>query len=67
MAASGLYYYAHFTMNKMNKSIRQNIHIIDDILSLIISPDEKKYSMEELIAKYKYPNEDLKTIDWEWA
>lgn len=65
LAASGLYLFAHQKTDELNRIVRENLGIIDDILVAIISPEEKQFSMVQMVNDYGYPDVDLCKIDFE--
>jgi hypothetical protein len=66
LEASGLYLYAHRKAEEMNRIIRDNVSIVDDILVALISPEETSFSVEQLTREYGYPDVDLFEIDSAW-
>lgn len=65
LLASGLYFFAHQKTEELNRIVRENLDIIDDILVAIISPEEKQFSMVQMVNDYGYPDVDLCKIDLE--
>lgn len=65
LATSGLYFFAHGKTDELNRIVRENIDIIDDILIAIICPEGKQFSMVQMVNDYGYPDVDLRKIDLE--
>jgi hypothetical protein len=63
---SGLSRYAFDLSNQLNFNIKKELYKIDDVLSLIISPAEKTFSVDELASKYGFPLVDIEEIDADW-
>ena len=61
-----LFKYAYDLIGHFNYLISKELDIIDDVVSFIISPSGKTYSVNELISKYGFPDVNLKNIDIEW-
>jgi hypothetical protein len=66
LEASGLYYFAHHRIKRLNTKICDNVDIVEDVLELILSPIREKFSAQELIAEYGFPDVDLSNIDADW-
>lgn len=63
---NGLRLYAHRKAGELNRIIRDNVAIIDDVLVAFISPEAKVFSVDQLACDYGYPDVDLFEIDVEW-
>lgn len=62
-AASGGSLYSYNIVEKSNDSMKNAISEIDSILSNLISPNNDKFTISELVKNYNYPNVDLNDID----
>lgn len=51
----GINLYAYQQITKVNDLIKQNLDIVDQLLSYLITPVVKKISIKELQEKYDYP------------
>ncbi|MFM8393189.1 MAG: hypothetical protein ACKOB4_04625, partial [Acidobacteriota bacterium] len=63
LEANGLYLTAFNKTSGLNKIIRQNLSVIDDILAEFICPDWREFTVEDLIRDYGYPDVDLFMLD----
>ena len=63
MEASGLYYYAHRKVAQLNQVIGQHVHIVEDILVDLVSPEAAAFTLGVLVRDYGYPEDDLFQID----
>jgi hypothetical protein len=61
--ASGLYLHAHRKVEELNRVIRENVAIIDDILVELINPEKATFPVEQLARNFGYPDVDLFAID----
>jgi len=53
--------------NNVTKSIAKNHEkVIDDLLELIVNPDNKSFTEQELIEQFDYPRVNLSNIDDDW-
>jgi hypothetical protein len=48
------------------KKLRENLFLIDKVLSSMIDPAQRNFSVDELKEKYNYPEVDLEKIDREF-
>lgn len=62
-AATGGYLYSYNIVKKSNGSMKNSISEIDSILSNLISPNNDKFTISELVRHYNYPNVNLDDID----
>jgi hypothetical protein len=60
LEASGLYAYAHAKVEELNRVIRNNVAIIDDILVALICPEAKTPVAGQPPHEYDYPE------DYDW-
>lgn len=63
LEASGLYLYAHQRAGELNRIIQKNISIVDDVLVVLINPEARTFSVNQLARDYGYPDVDLSEID----
>lgn len=59
----------HFTKyqrGKVLKALKTEITEIDSVLSLLIDPEKRDFSVSVLIEEYDYPKEDLSKISTDW-
>lgn len=61
----GLMYSQHL-QTILKKTILENLAEIDDTLWLILDPQRRDISIEELVSEFNYPDVDLNKIDFEW-
>ncbi len=61
---SGFELYGCRKVEQLNSYIKKRIYIIENILSLIISPQNKTFSKNELIEKYSYPKKEATVEDF---
>jgi hypothetical protein len=66
LEASGLYHYAYRKVGEVNRAIRQECAVVEDLLVSLISPEGKSFSVEELVRDHGYPAVDLFDIDADW-
>lgn len=59
LATSGLYAYALYKTEDFNFIIKNNLPNIDEILSLLVSPNHQQFTRAYLIKNCDYPNVDL--------
>lgn len=62
-AAMGGYLYSYNIVKNSNASMKNSISEIDSILSNLISPNNDKFTISELVKHYNYPNVNLDDID----
>jgi hypothetical protein len=58
--------HAHRKAGELNRVIRENVAIIDDVLVELISPEGATFSVEQLARDYGYPDVDLFEVDSDW-
>ena len=66
LAASGYYLLPILTKQKLNQLIVEEVKLIDELLIVLINPEEKFFSNEELYNDFQYPKIDLEKLDLEW-
>lgn len=59
--SNGLHY-SFYLQHKLKKTIQDNLTEIDETLWLILDPEKREISIEEI----NYPSEDLDAIDLDW-
>ena len=57
--------YGGFFEDKLKTIIRDHLDEIDEILTLIIDPQKRKFDLDLLIKEHGYPDVDLEAIDLE--
>ena len=67
LEASGFYAFAVDRIEHVNTQVRASIATIDDLLAALIAPDARKFSQDQLVAQFGFPDDDLWEIDAEWA
>jgi hypothetical protein len=67
LCAGNLFYFEFITINAMDREIRSQLPMIDDLLVELISPTYAAVSRGELVNKYSYPDVDLGEIDLDWV
>jgi hypothetical protein len=60
-AASGLYAYACVKVGELNRIVRENVAIIDNILVAVLCPESEVIAVEPLALDYRYVEDD----DWQ--
>ncbi|HPN30759.1 MAG TPA: hypothetical protein PKY81_07365 [bacterium] len=60
---SGFETFACEIVDRYNSKVKEELKLIEDILSLIISPDKKNFTEKDLIEKYNFPIKDFEDID----
>jgi hypothetical protein len=63
LEANWLYLTALNKTSRLNNAIRQNLSVIDEILAEFICPDQREFTVENLIRDYEYPDVDLFMLD----
>src|SRR5262249_27865395 len=66
LEASGLYRHAYRKVGELNRIIRDNVAIVEDLLVAAISPEAATFSVEQLAREHGYPDVDLHDIDLDW-
>lgn len=66
LEASGLYAYAHRRVVEFNTILEAHVHLLDDDLALLISPEGRSFSYETMVREYGYPDVDRIELDLEW-
>ena len=61
--ASGMNYYALQKAGTINRVLRDNLGIVDDLLVSLISPEAKSFPVGQLVRDFGYPEVDLVAID----
>jgi hypothetical protein len=64
--AAGLYAFAVRKTRQLNRVIRDNLSVVDDVLTACISPEAMTFTIDELARSYGYPDVDLHEIDADW-
>jgi len=58
--------YLEKVQKEFMKQLKKDLKIIDNILCLMIDPEQCEFSIEELKEKYSYPDVDLEEVDRDW-
>lgn len=66
LAASGNYLLPILTKQKLNQFIVEEVKLIDELLIVLINPEGKNYSIDELQTYFQYPTIDLEELDLDW-
>lgn len=66
LAASGYYLLPILTKQKLNQLIIKEVQLIDELLIILINPEGKNYSIDELQTYFQYPTIDLEELDLDW-
>jgi hypothetical protein len=66
MEISYPFYFSYIVTKNISKSLSSKARKIKSILALFIDPFNQKFTMEELIKDFDYPEENLLDIDLDW-
>ncbi len=64
LQTSGFEAYACLIVDRYNSKVKEDLNLIDNVLSSIISPDKKIFTEKELIEKYNFPIKDFEDIEF---
>ncbi len=59
-------YYLEKIQRQFMEQLKKDLRIIDNVLSLMIDPEQREFSIQQLKEKYDYPDVDLKEVDRNW-
>ena len=65
-AASGMYLIALALHVDLNKKIRREVQLIDELLAILLNPNQVVITKRKLIKEFGCPNVDLESIDIDW-
>lgn len=63
--SAGLMYGKHL-QNKFKANVSSHLYEIDEVLWLLLDPEQREISMDTLISDFQYPDVNLDSIDLEW-
>ena len=66
MEISYPFYFSYLVTRNISESLKSKARKLKSILALFIDPFGKKFTIEELINNFDYPEEDLFDIDLDW-
>lgn len=66
MEISYPFYFSYLVTKNISESLKSKARKLESILALFIDPFNQKFTMEELINNFDYPEEDLFDIDLDW-
>lgn len=66
MEISYAYYFPTIVTTAMSDSMRSKAGILSRLLAVFIDPREQRFTREEMIEKYFYPEDDLLDVDVDW-
>lgn len=66
LEASGYFLYPLYQVDEVLKGLPEKLRPIEEVVGLIIEPDGRAFTEEELAA-HGWPEEDLSEIDAEWS
>lgn len=66
MEISYPYFFSYIVTKSISDSMRMKVKELEVILCLFIDPFQRRYTMEELVKNFDYPEEDLFEIDLDW-
>jgi len=66
LAGSGWIEVACNQMQDLNRVIDEHLPLVEDLLAALISPEGRRFELQELVRDYGYPDVDLDGIDLDW-
>lgn len=66
MEISYPYFFSYIVTKSISDSMMLKVQELEEILSLFIDPFHQTFTLEELIGKFDYPEEDLIDTDIDW-
>jgi hypothetical protein len=66
LEASGIYLYAYEKTGDISSAIHDKLNDIEALLTELISPEGKTFTVQQLIRDYEFPTEDLSDDEWRY-